>query len=87
MFTSCADKGNRIKSPRKNPPDKIPLNAVEREPVETRVFNPNASEASYKPKQGSYRKTKLHFFFRGDFGRGGFFLVDFTREPSRIPTI
>ena len=24
------------------------LNAVEREPVETRVFNPTASEASYK---------------------------------------
>ena len=35
------------------------LNAVEREPVPTRVLNPNASEASYKPKQRSYRKTKL----------------------------
>ena len=35
------------------------LNAVEREPVLTRVLNPNASEASYKPKQRSYRKTKL----------------------------
>ena len=35
------------------------LNAVEREPVETRVLNPTASEASYKPKQRSYRKTKL----------------------------
>ena len=34
------------------------LNAVEREPVPTRVFNPNASEASYKPKQRGYRKTK-----------------------------
>ena len=33
----------------KNPPEKIPLNAVEREPVEIRVLNPNASEASYKP--------------------------------------
>ena len=33
-----------------NPPKKIPLNAVEREPVETRVLNPNASKASYKPK-------------------------------------
>ena len=58
--------GIRIKSPRKN--------AVEREPVETRVRNPNASEASYKPKQRCYRKTKLKkyyflfiFFFRGDF--------------------
>ena len=33
------------------------MNAVEREPVPTRVFNPNASEASYKPKQRIYRKT------------------------------
>ena len=35
------------------------MNAVEREPVETRVLNPNASEVSYKPKQRSYRKTNL----------------------------
>ena len=35
------------------------MNAVEREPVETRVLNPTASEASYKPKQRSYRKTDL----------------------------
>ena len=35
------------------------MNAVEREPVPTGVLNPNASEASYKPKQRSYRKTKL----------------------------
>ena len=41
------------------PPEKIPLNVVEREPVPTRVLNPNASEASYKPKQRSYRKTNL----------------------------
>ena len=34
------------------------LNAVELEPVETRVLNPTASEASYKPKQRSYRKPK-----------------------------
>ena len=33
------------------------MNAVEPEPVPTRVLNPNASEASYKPKQRSYRKT------------------------------
>ena len=35
------------------------MNAVEREPVETRVLNPTASEASYKPKQRSYRKINL----------------------------
>ena len=35
------------------------MNAVEREPVETRVLNPTASEATYKPKQRSYRKTNL----------------------------
>jgi len=35
------------------------LNAVEHEPVETRVLNPTASEASYKPKQRSYRTTNL----------------------------
>ena len=35
------------------------MNAVEREPVETRVLNPTASEASYKPKQLSYRKINL----------------------------
>ena len=38
------------------------LNAIVREPVPTRVLNPNASEASYNPKQRSYRKTKLFFF-------------------------
>ena len=41
------------------------MNAGEREPVETRVFNPNVSEASYKPKQRSYRKT-----WGGDFPGG-----------------
>ena len=35
------------------------MNAVECEPVETRVLNLNASDASYKPKQRSYRKTNL----------------------------
>ena len=35
------------------------MNAVERETVETRVLNPTASEASYKPKQRSYRTTNL----------------------------
>jgi len=47
------------------------LNAVEHEPVETRVLNLNASEATYKPKQRGYRKTKLKkfifMFFPGDF--------------------
>ena len=75
--------GNRIKSPRKkspgkNRPEKIPLNAVEREPVPTRIINPNASKASYKPKQRSYRKTKLHFFFRRVFFRGDFVGEIFT---------
>ena len=50
------------KSPGKNPSEKIPLNTVEREPVPTRVLNPNASEASFKPKQRSYRKM-----WGGDF--------------------
>ena len=35
------------------------MDAVEREPVETRVLNPTSSEASYKPKQRSYRITNL----------------------------
>ena len=35
------------------------MNAIERKPVETRVLNPTASEATYKPKQRSYRKTNL----------------------------
>ena len=35
------------------------MNAVEREPVETRVLNPTASEASHKPKQRSYRTMNL----------------------------
>ena len=54
------------------------MNAVEHEPVPTRVLNPNASEASYKPKQRSYRKRKLHFFFREDF-----YLRDFYLEPKK----
>ena len=62
--------------PEKNPPEKMPLNAVKREPVPTRALNPNTNEASYKAKQRSYRKTKLNFFFLGGFCRG-----DFIREP------
>ena len=61
--------GNRIKSPRKND--------IERESVGTRVLNPNASEASYKPKQCSNRKNKLKnnvlFIFFGGFWLGGFY--------------
>ena len=37
----------------------ILLDAVERESVPTRVLNPTANEASYKPKQRSCEKTKL----------------------------
>ena len=47
------------------------LNAVEREPVESLVLNPTASEATYKPKQRSYRKMKLIFFFFGGILVGG----------------
>ena len=46
--------------PEKITPGKISLNAVEREPVPTRVLNPNAS---YKPKQRSYRKMEAKFYF------------------------
>ena len=38
-----------------------------REPVPTRVLNPNASEASYKPKQRSYKKTWGGEFSGGDY--------------------
>ena len=34
------------------------LKAAEREPVETRVLNPTATEASYKPKQKNESKNK-----------------------------
>ena len=37
------------------------LNAVERKPIPTRVLNPNASEASYKPKQRNYRNILKPF--------------------------
>ena len=35
------------------------MTAVERKPVETRILNPTGSEASYKPKQRSYRNINL----------------------------
>ena len=37
------------------------MNDVEREPVETRVLNPTASEASYKPKQRSYSTRRFGY--------------------------
>ena len=46
-----------------------------REPVPTRVLNSNASKASYKPRQRSYRKT----WGGGNFRRGGYL------EPARAP--
>ena len=66
------------------------LNAVEREPVETRVLNPNASEASYKPKQRSYKKTKLKkiiFFFSEEFGQGDFVGGILSWNPFGTPCI
>ena len=51
------------------------------EPVPTGVLNPNASEASYKPKQRSYKKSNLNFFFSGGFWSGRFCRGDFIREP------
>ena len=63
--------GIRIKSSRKKiPPKKIPLKAVERKPAPTTILNPSVSEASYKPKQRSYRKMNLIFFFAGGFYPG-----------------
>ena len=47
------------------------MNAVEHEPFPTRVLNPTASEASYKPKQRSYGKTKLKKINWGDHSTGG----------------
>ena len=75
MSVKLEKLGIRIKSPGKNPPEKIPLNAIEHKPVPTKVLNPNASKASYKPKHRSYRKTKLNlysllFFFGRFFPRG-----------------
>ena len=86
LFYLLVRRGIRINPPGKNPPEKIPLSAVEHEPVPTRVLNHNASEASYKPKQRSYRKTKLkqiYFFFRGDFNREGFCRRNFFEKCSR----
>ena len=62
------------------------MNAVERELRPTRVLNPNPSEASYKPKQRSYRKTKLEKKKKkkkifGGILVGGILSEDFIREP------
>ena len=51
--------GLRFEFWRKNNEAGNSLNAADRKPVLTTVLNSNASEVSYKPKQGSYRKTKL----------------------------
>ena len=40
------------------------MNVGVREPIPTRVLNPTASEASYKPKQRSYGKMKLKKMFK-----------------------
>ena len=45
--------GRRFELWRKNNEAGNSLNAVEREPIPTRVLNPNASEASYKLKKRS----------------------------------
>ena len=42
------------------------MNAVEREPVETRVLNPTASEANYKPKQRNHRNKNLKKYLAPD---------------------
>ena len=47
--------GHRFELWRKNNEAGNSLNAVEHEPVPTTVLNPTASEASYEPKQRSYR--------------------------------
>ena len=49
------------------------MNAVEREPVETRVLNPTASEASYKPKQ--------RIATENEYNKKDFFLDSF-RSPN-----
>ena len=65
------------------------MNDVEREPVPTRVLNPNGSEASYKPKQRSYRKTKqkknifLFLFLFGGILVGGIFPWNHSRQAIR----
>ena len=71
------DGGNRIKSPRKKSPRKNPFECRSAPTCwDYRFLNPNANEASYKPKQRSCRKTKLKlllFFFFGWILSGGFY--------------
>ena len=61
------------------------MNAVERELVETRVLNPTASEASYKPKQRSYRTTNLKKQVRRRNGGAESAAPKRTRPHSEIP--
>ena len=42
------------------------MNAVERKPVETRVLNPTASEASYKTKQGCVTMKDMQVILKKD---------------------
>ena len=59
------------------------MNAVERESVETRVLNPTASEASYKPKQRSYRKTNLKKKVLAPYSPGAKMSGAESRAPNR----
>ena len=56
-------------------------NAVEREPVETRVLNTTASKARYKPKQCNYRKMQ-QFFFSYNFSKFHFSVIFVTSSPQ-----
>ena len=59
-----------------------------REPVPTRVLNPNASDVSYKPKQRSYKPENIRFF-RGEYTAversGGNFPGSQSHPPSLLP--
>ena len=60
-----------------------------REPVPTRVLNPNASDVSYKPKQRSYKPENIRFFsggtFLGGIYRGGASRGEFSGVPITSP--
>ena len=56
------------------------LNAVECEPVPTRVLNPNASKSSYKPKQGSYRTLCTEMVLYRNLAKRNF-------SPPTFPTL
>ena len=60
------------------------MNVVECKPVPTRVLNPKAGEASYKPKQRSYKSKKYSVFSGGNIPGwnvpGGVFRGEVHRE-------